>query len=54
MVLQLTLTHMTWWRMAAQGWVVDEDCLACPGRRREAVFMGAFSLVASAGPPFCP
>ena len=35
--------------MNALGWVVDEDCLALIGRRREATFAGAISFISSIG-----
>ena len=35
--------------MIALGWVIDEDCLACAGRRREALFCGNASLVSMIG-----
>lgn len=46
---QMTLNGQTYWRCVALGWLVDEDCLACDGRRREAVFVGSVNLVSSIG-----
>jgi Na+/melibiose symporter-like transporter len=48
-LMQLTNTGQTFWRMNALGWVVDEDCLALVGRRREALFAGAVSFISSIG-----
>jgi Na+/melibiose symporter-like transporter len=36
---------VTFFNTAARGWVIDEDCLAMPGRRREAMFLGMLHLV---------
>jgi len=44
-----SLTGQTYWRAAALCWIVDEDCQAKVGRRREAIFVGCQSLIASVG-----
>ncbi|CAJ1342323.1 unnamed protein product, partial [Effrenium voratum] len=44
-----SLTGQTYWRSIALCWIVDEDCQAKAGRRREAIFVGCISLVSSVG-----
>eukprot|EP00438_Fugacium_kawagutii_P034135 Skav216733 [mRNA] locus=scaffold653:201057:205832:+ [translate_table: standard] len=53
-----SLTGQTYWRAIVlcwtlghcfSIWVVDEDCQAKAGRRREAIFVGCISLVSSTG-----
>jgi len=48
-VMQATVTGNTFWRCFALGWLCDEDCHSCEGRRREAVFVGMMSFVSSIG-----
>lgn len=47
--LQASLTGQTFWRSIALGWVVDEDCHACDGRRREAMFVGLIGFFSAIG-----
>lgn len=44
-----SFTGQTYWRSLALCWIVDEDCHAKEGRRREAVFVGCVSLASSVG-----
>jgi len=48
-VLLGTFTGQTYWRANALWWIIDEDCHAEKGRRREALFVGCLSLIASMG-----
>lgn len=44
-----SFTGQTYWRAIVLCWVVDEDCQAKAGRRREAIFVGCISLISSTG-----
>eukprot|EP00931_Biecheleriopsis_adriatica_P004762 TRINITY_DN106391_c0_g1_i1.p1 TRINITY_DN106391_c0_g1~~TRINITY_DN106391_c0_g1_i1.p1 ORF type:complete len:584 (-),score=97.25 TRINITY_DN106391_c0_g1_i1:83-1834(-) len=44
-----SITGQTYWRANALCWVIDEDCQAAKGRRREAMFAGCISLVSGIG-----
>lgn len=48
-LLQVSLTGQTFWRCVILGWVVDEDCIEHPGRRREALFVGGINFVNAIG-----
>jgi len=48
-VLQVAMVGQSFWKCLALGWVVDEDCHASHGRRREAVFVGVLSFVGAIG-----
>lgn len=48
-VVQCTITGQTFWRAAALGWLVDEDCQAKVGRRRESLLYGCSSFFNSIG-----
>lgn len=48
-VLLGTFTGQTYWRANALWWIIDEDCHAEKGRRREAMFVGCLSLISSLG-----
>eukprot|EP00930_Biecheleria_cincta_P095554 TRINITY_DN87503_c0_g1_i1.p1 TRINITY_DN87503_c0_g1~~TRINITY_DN87503_c0_g1_i1.p1 ORF type:complete len:536 (-),score=57.15 TRINITY_DN87503_c0_g1_i1:57-1664(-) len=48
-VLTGTFTGQTYWRANALWWIIDEDCHAEKGRRREALFVGCLSLISSMG-----
>jgi len=39
------ISPVTFFNVAARGWVIDEDCIAMPGRRREAMFLGVMHLI---------
>lgn len=44
-----SFTGQTYWRSIVLCWIVDEDCQAKAGRRREAIFVGCISLISSTG-----
>jgi len=48
-LMQGTTTGQTFWRAIALGWVLDEDCHAEEGRRREAVLVGLTSFFGAVG-----
>uniref|UniRef100_A0A7S4S6P6 ADP,ATP carrier protein n=1 Tax=Alexandrium monilatum TaxID=311494 RepID=A0A7S4S6P6_9DINO len=48
-LMQGSVAGQTFWRVAAMGWVVDEDCHAGDGKRREALLIGLVGFFASAG-----
>jgi hypothetical protein len=36
---------VTFFNTAARGWVIDEDCLEMPGRRREAMYLSVMHVI---------